>query len=82
MDWEDQSKPPYAYLDGPAEIRIVEKGPVRVAVEIKRQAQNSIFVQKISLSAGDAGRRIEFANAIDWQSTGCALKGRVSFERG
>ena len=74
MDWEDQSKQPYAYLDGPAEIRIVENGPVRVALEIKRHAQNSIFVQKIALSAGDAGRRIEFGNDIDWQSTGCVLK--------
>jgi alpha-mannosidase len=74
MDWEDQSKPPYAYLDGPAEIKVVEKGPARVAVEIKRQAQNSIFVQKIILSAGQAGSRIEFSNAIDWQSTECALK--------
>jgi alpha-mannosidase len=74
MDWQDQSKPPYAYLDGPAAIKVIEKGPVRAAVEIKRQAQNSIFVQKIMLSAGSAGRRIEFADAIDWQSTQCALK--------
>jgi alpha-mannosidase len=74
MDWADQSKPPYAYVDGPAAIRVVEKGPARVAVEIKRQAQNSIFVQKIMLSAGEAGSRIEFADAIDWQSTECALK--------
>ena len=74
MDWKDQIKPPYAYVDGPAQIRIVENGPVRVTLEIKRKAQNSIFVQKISLSAGDAGKRIEFGNAIDWQSKGCALK--------
>jgi alpha-mannosidase len=74
MDWVDQSKPPYAYVDGPAEIKVVEQGPVRVAVEIKRHAQNSIFVQKIMLSAGDAGRRVELSAAIDWQSTGCALK--------
>jgi alpha-mannosidase len=74
MDWADQSKRPYAYVDGPAEIRVVEEGPARAAVEIKRQAQNSIFVQKIMLSAGEAGRRIEFADAIDWQSSQFALK--------
>jgi alpha-mannosidase len=74
MDWADQSKPPYAYLDGSATIRVIEQGPARVAVEIRREAQNSIFVQKIMLSAGSAGRRIEFGNAIDWQSTACALK--------
>ena len=74
MDYKDQIKPPYAYVEGPAEISIVENGPVRAALEIKRKAQNSVFVQKISLSAGDSGKRIEFSNAIDWQSKGCALK--------
>ena len=31
MDWTDQQKPPRAYVSGPAKIRVVESGPVRVA---------------------------------------------------
>ncbi|HEY6251974.1 MAG TPA: glycoside hydrolase family 38 C-terminal domain-containing protein [Candidatus Angelobacter sp.] len=74
MDWEDQKKPPRAYVQGPAKISIVENGPVRVAVRVERQAEDSIFVQTIRLSAGDAGNRVEFLNAIDWKTKEAALK--------
>jgi alpha-mannosidase len=74
MDWADQQKPPRAYAQGPAKIRIVEKGPVRVALEVKREAEGSKFVQTIRLAAGDAGNRVEFANVIDWKTSEAALK--------
>jgi len=74
MDWSDQSKPPRGYVDGPASIRIVESGPVRVALRISRRAEGSKFVETIRLAAGDAGNRIEFANAIDWKTREAALK--------
>lgn len=74
MDWTDREKPPIGYVDGPAQFRIVENGPVRVAVEITRSARGSRFVQTIRLAGGAAGDRIEVANAIDWQSQGCSLK--------
>ena len=56
MDWEDQQKPPRSYVSGPAKVRIVERGPVRVALEITRESEGSKFVQKIQLSAGEAGQ--------------------------
>jgi alpha-mannosidase len=74
MDWDDQQKPPRAYVSGPAQIRVVETGPVRVAVEITRETEDSKYVQTISLAAGDAGNRVEFANAIDWKTKEAALK--------
>jgi alpha-mannosidase len=74
MDWADRQKPPMGRVTGPAKIRIVENGPVRVALEVEREARNSKFVQRISLSDGDAGNRVEFATTIDWQSAECALK--------
>lgn len=74
MDWSDQSKPPRGYVDGPAKITIVEVGPVRVALRIEREAEDSKFAETIRLSAGDAGNRVEFANAIDWKSRHAALK--------
>ena len=74
MDYSDQQKAPRAYVGGPAKIRIVENGPVRVAIEVARETEGSKFVQTISLSAGDAGRRIEFANVIDWNTREANLK--------
>ncbi len=74
MDWEDQEKPPRGYVSGPAKIRVVERGPARVAVEVERDTEGSHFVQTIRLSAGEAGNRVEFANEIDWRSKEAALK--------
>lgn len=74
MDWADQRKPPRAYVAGPARIRIVEKGPARVGLEISRESEGSRFVQRVSLSAGDAGNRVEFSNVIDWKTPEAALK--------
>jgi alpha-mannosidase len=74
MDWADQQKPPRAFLQGPARVRIVENGPVRVGIEVAREAEGSKFVQTIRLSAGEAGNRLEFANVIDWKTEAAALK--------
>ena len=79
MDWADQQKPPRAYVQGPAKVRIVENGPVRVALEVEREAEGSRFVQTIRLAAGGAGNRVEFANAIDWKSKEAALKASFPF---
>jgi alpha-mannosidase len=74
MDWSDESAPPRAYVGGPAQVRVVENGPARVAVEVSREADGSKFVQTVRLSAGTAGNRVEFANAIDWRTKETALK--------
>lgn len=77
MDWTDRQKAPLGIVDGPAEIRIVENGPVRGCIEVKRQARDSIITQRIRLSTGDLGKCVEIECDIDWQSTECAL--RASF---
>jgi len=74
MDWEDQSRAPRAFVQGPARVRIVESGPARVALEVTREAEGSKFVQTIRLAAGEAGDRVEFRNLIDWQTKGAHLK--------
>ncbi len=74
MDWEDQSRAPRAYVGGPAQVRIVENGPARVAVEVSRETEGSRFVQTIRLSAGDAGNRVEIGNVIDWNTKESHLK--------
>ncbi|HEY0789320.1 MAG TPA: glycoside hydrolase family 38 C-terminal domain-containing protein, partial [Thermoanaerobaculia bacterium] len=77
MDWADQQKPPRGYVTGPAEVRVVESGPVRAAVEVRRKAEGSSFVTTIRLAAGNAGNRIEIDEAIDWRSRAAALKAVV-----
>jgi alpha-mannosidase len=74
MDYEQVEAQPRAYVSGPAKIRIAETGPVRVAIEVSRQTEDSTFVQTISLSAGDAGNSVEIHNAIDWRGLTSNLK--------
>ncbi len=79
MDWEDRQKPARGYVGGPAEMRIVESGPARVSLEVKRTTENSTFTQQIRLSAGSGGDRLEFLNNIDWRSFEASLKADFTF---
>jgi alpha-mannosidase len=74
MDWKDESAAPRGYIGGASQVRVVENGPARVAVEVSREAEGSKFVETIRLSAGSAGDRVEFANSIDWRTERAALK--------
>ena len=74
MDWDQEQAVPKTYVSGPAKIRVVENGPVRVALEVSRETAGSAFVQFIRLSAGDAGKRVEFGNVIDWNTKESSLK--------
>lgn len=74
MDWDDASRPPYAHVEGPAKIQIVERGPVRVALQVERRAQGSTIVQTVRLAAGEAGDRVECDTFIDWRTEASALK--------
>ena len=74
MDWDQEQAAPRSYVGGQALVRVVENGPARVAVEVVRETEGSRFVQIISLVAGDAGNRVEIANAIDWNTREANLK--------
>lgn len=74
MDWDQEQAAPREYVSGPAKIRVVENGPVRVAIEVSRETAGSHFVQTIRLAAGDAGKRVEFGNVIDWNTRERNLK--------
>ena len=43
MDWEQEQAAPKAYVSGPAQIRVVENGPARVAVEVSRETVGLAF---------------------------------------
>jgi alpha-mannosidase len=74
MDWDQEQAAPKAYVSGEARVRVLENGAARVAVEVSRETSGSKFVQTIRLSAGDAGKRVEFKNAIDWNTKESNLK--------
>lgn len=74
MDWDQEQAAPREYVSGPAKFRIAENGPARVAIEITRETAGSRFVQTIRLSTGDAGKRVEFANVVDWATRERSLK--------
>ncbi len=69
-----QGQAPAGYVEGPAEITVVENGPARVAIKIERESRHSKFVQMVRLSAGGAGDRIEWSNEIDWATAESSLK--------
>ena len=79
MFWYDRKNPPFDFMDHEVTIRMVENGPVRVAFEVMRKGQNSEIRQIVSLAAGEAGKRVEVSNSIDWQSTGVSLKASFPF---
>ncbi|HQU33807.1 MAG TPA: glycoside hydrolase family 38 C-terminal domain-containing protein [Thermoanaerobaculaceae bacterium] len=76
--WEIQydaiAAPPRATVGGPAEVRVVEDGPARVALEVVRHADGSTFTQRIRLATGGAGDRLEIRNDIDWRTKETLLK--------
>ena len=74
MDWDQEQAAPKEFISGPAKIRVVENGPARVAIEVSRETAGSRFVQTIRLAAGDAGKRVEFGNVIDWNTRESNLK--------
>ncbi len=69
--WDTVNSPPREYVGAP-EVRVVERGPVRVALEITRKAAGSTFVQRVMLING--GDRVDVENLVDWKSTNTLLK--------
>jgi len=63
--------PAREYVSDPA-IKVLERGPARVALEITRKAGGSTFTQRIRLAQGSD--RVDVENLIDWRSPGTLLK--------
>ena len=63
--WPELKGPAAEYPMNP-EVRVVERGAARAAIEIVRKARGSTFRQAISLDA--AGDCVRVHNEIDWRS--------------
>jgi alpha-mannosidase len=74
--WEialgDISGDPRGYVDQSVQKKVVEQGPVRVALEVSREKDGSKFVQTYSLAAG--GEHLEVKTFIDWNSPSTLCK--------
>jgi alpha-mannosidase len=61
------------WLAAPAEsVRVVETGPLRAALEIRRRILNSPFTQRIALAHNSP--RLDFDTVIDWRERHVLLK--------
>jgi alpha-mannosidase len=74
MEWKDRKNPPIDFLNKDVNVKIIEQGPVRVALEVTKKGRNSELTQIISLATGEAGKKIEVRNKLDWQSKEVSLK--------
>jgi alpha-mannosidase len=74
QDWTDRQLPAKEYAAGPARVRVVERGPARVAVEIARDVAGSTITQRVRLCAGGAADRVEFDTDIAWTTRERSLR--------
>jgi alpha-mannosidase len=72
--YNDVNSSPKAYVEGPAEVEIVENGPARIGLKVKRTYQGSTFTQIIRLYSGDDAQRIDVDNNVDWSLKATNLK--------
>ncbi|HEY4843155.1 MAG TPA: glycoside hydrolase family 38 C-terminal domain-containing protein [Terriglobales bacterium] len=59
-------------LDKADEVKIIERGPLRAVVRVKKQFQNSNFVQDITMYAGEP--RVDVKMQADWHEKHILLK--------
>lgn len=74
ISWYNVRDFPGAHVDENVQVRVVEEGPVRVVVEVKREKAGSHYTHWYRLDAGGGGRRLEVHNRVDWKTKGQMLK--------
>jgi len=76
IDYDDIMAPPRDFVSGPAEISIVEQGPVRGALQIERDFGQSKITQIVKVS--DIG--VEVDNRVSWKEKETLLKVAFHFD--
>ncbi|MBO7119433.1 MAG: discoidin domain-containing protein [Bacteroidaceae bacterium] len=80
ISYTDVCRTPSSYVSKDAEIELVEDGPLRKSLKVKRQQEGSTFVQYIRMNA--VNDRIECVNEVDWQTYERMLKVCFTFPTG
>ncbi|BCM91864.1 mannosylglycerate hydrolase [Abditibacteriota bacterium] len=70
--WDVVGKPPAGTLNEKTQIKVLENGPARVSIEVRRSLGDSVWVQHVRLSEG--GDWLEMHNDVDWRSPGKLVK--------
>lgn len=77
ISYTNLTKTPKSNVSGTAEIELVEDGPLRKSLRIKRMTEGSTFVQYVRMTA--ISDRIDCVNEVDWQSAERMLKVNFPF---
>ena len=77
ISYTDVCRSPSGYVMGNLEMDLVEDGPLRKSLRVKRQKDGSTFVQYIRMNA--INDRVECVNEVDWQTPERMLKVNVPF---
>ncbi|MGQ9673744.1 MAG: alpha-mannosidase [Candidatus Aminicenantales bacterium] len=58
-----------------AEVKILERGPVRTTIQIKNHFRNSTFIEKVQLFAGVP--RLDIRMSLDWEERNLMIKAAI-----
>ena len=77
ISYTDVCRSPSSYVSKNVEIELVEDGPLRKSLRVKRQQEGSTFIQYIRMNA--VNDRVECVNEVDWQTYERMLKVNFPF---
>ena len=70
--WDVIGKPPVGVVKGDVQMTVVERGPARVSVEVRRTLGDTVWLQTLRLVEG--GDVVHVDNEVDWRSPGTLVK--------
>ena len=77
ISYTDVCRSPSSYVSKNVEIELVEDGPLRKSLRVRRQQEGSTFIQYIRMHA--VNDRVECVNEVDWQTYERMLKVNFPF---
>ena len=77
ISYTDICRNPSSFVSKNVEIELVEDGPLRKSLKVKRQQEGSTFIQYIRMNA--VNDRVECVNEVDWQTYERMLKVNFPF---
>lgn len=77
ISYTDVCRTPSSVVGSDAEITLVEDGSLRKSFRVKREKENSTFIQYIRMNA--LSPRVDCVNEVDWQTTERMLKVNFPF---
>ena len=72
--FKDITAPPADRVGGPVDIQVIETGPVRASLQVKRRSKRSTYIQLLRLSSAGAGDRLEIETKVNWRTKNRLLK--------